>query len=89
MAPGCVLLDFSFLVEYVSAHDGVVFLQLKLFCVIPLVLGRRIVVAAAGGRYQLYFLTHNQSASQLDAAPAQIGKHGIDAFFVDSAKSFG
>ena len=89
MHRGRVLLDLSFLVEYVFAHDGVVFPKLELFCVTSLVLGRRIVVAASGGRYQLYFLTHNQSASQLDAALVQIGKHGIDAFFVDDSKPFG
>jgi hypothetical protein len=84
------LLQLGFFVFDVLTCDGIELFDDELFAHRLLVLGRRVEMAGASGRFEFDFFTHDLSPFELDGAfSAKICEHCIDTVFINQADRSG
>ena len=72
------------------ASDWIKFLDRELFAHGLFVLGGRVEVTSAGGRFEFDFFTHDSCLPELNnATRTKIGEYGVNAVFVDQADASG
>jgi hypothetical protein len=82
------LLDLTFLVHHVFAHDRIVFFPFEFVRCSSLVLVRGIEVPCTSGRVHSDFVSHGNSPLNLFAASADIFQHLLNAALVDNTHPF-